>query len=226
MTRVSFWRGRYNDIPVATAVTIVPDASIYPIFNVEVSAADLNSINVEQQKEENKANLEKLGGAAALMKKLGSNANTGLTESQAIHQRNVFGTNQFPESPQSTYLELLFDALQDPTLLILLAAASVSLGIGAYQDPEEGWLDGVAIFIAVFLVSNISAGNDYSKQLQFKALENSAAKDERASVLREGTIQRLNPRDIVVGDIIVLQAGDSIPADCIIIDGVTTLKVR
>jgi len=70
----------------------------------------------------------------------------------------------------------------------------------------------------VFLVATISAGNDYSKELQFKALEASSAEDERASVLREGVIERINPRDIVVGDIMVMQAGDSISADCIVVD--------
>ena len=103
-------------------------------------------------------------------------------------------------------------------MLILLAAASVSLGIGIYEDPGHGYIEGLAIFIAVFLVAGISAGNDYSKELQFKALEASSANDERSSVLRQGSIERINPRDIVVGDILVMQAGDSISADCIIVD--------
>lgn len=117
----------------------------------------------------------------------------------------------------SSYLELLLAALSDTTLLILIAAAAVSLVIGFIAHPEDGWIEGTAIFIAVFLVSNISAGNDYTKQIQFKALEASSAKDERTSVLRDGTIERINPKDLVVGDILVLQAGDAIPADSIII---------
>ena len=104
-----------------------------------------------------------------------------------------------------SFFVLLFNALTDTTLLILIAAAAVSLIIGVIQEPSEGWIEGVAIFIAVFLVSNISAFNDYSKQLQFRALEASSQKDERASVLRNGEIQRINPIDIVVGDIIILQ---------------------
>ena len=83
--------------------------------------------------------------------------------------------------------------------------AAVSLVIGFLAHPDNGWIEGTAIFIAVFLVSNISAGNDYTKQLQFKALEQSSAKDERTSVLREGVIERINPKDLVVGDILVLQ---------------------
>jgi magnesium-transporting ATPase (P-type) len=113
------------------------------------------------------------------------------------------------------YLVLAF---QDTTLLILLAAAAVSLGIGLYEHPDTGYIEGLAIFIAVFLVAFISAGNDYSKEIQFKALEASSADDERASALRDGVIERINPRDLVVGDIMVLQAGDKINADAILID--------
>ncbi len=131
--------------------------------------------------------------------------NTGLTESQVLALRQRFGDNSFPESPMDSYLSLLFGALTDTTLLILIAAATVSLIIGVITEPDHGWIEGAAIFIAIFLVSNISAGNDYTKQLQFKALEASSAKDERCSVFREGDIQRINPHELVVGDIVVLQ---------------------
>ena len=148
---------------------------------------------------------------------IGVDPHNGWTQAQVLSQREKFGDNTFPESPMSSYLELLLVSLSDTTLLILIAAAAVSLVIGFLAHPEDGWIEGTAIFIAVFLVSNISAGNDYTKQLQFKALEASSAKDERTSVLRDGTIERLNPKDLVVGDILVLQAGDAIPADSIII---------
>ena len=70
-----------------------------------------------------------------------------------------------------TYLELLLEAFQDTTLLVLLAAACVSLALGIYEHgAASGWIEGGAILIACFLVANIGAGNDYSKQLQFKAL--------------------------------------------------------
>lgn len=165
----------------------------------------LDNLNVEQGRDENKANLEALGGVEALMKIIGVNPSTGLTNSQVIGLREQFGDNSFPESPMDTYLELLIGALSDTTLLILTAAAAVSLVIGIITEPEHGWIEGAAIFIAVFLVSNISAGNDYSKQLQFLALEHSSAQDERTSVYRDNVIERINPKELVVGDIVVLQ---------------------
>jgi len=73
------------------------------------------------------------------------------------------------------------------------------------------------------LVSNISAGNDYSKQLQFRKLEESSQETDRCSVLREGVIERIHPRDVVVGDVLVLQAGEMVPADAVMLDAITIL---
>jgi len=186
---------------------------------MEITQKILDDLNVEQSETENKTNLDQLGGIEELAKNLQINISTGLTNEQVIELRNKFGNNQFPVSPLDSYLSLLIGALSDTTLLILIAAASVSLVLGIITEgAEHGWIEGGAIFIAVFLVSNISAANDYSKQLQFRALEKTSAEDDRCSVFRDSTIIRINPIDIVVGDILVLQAGDQIPADCIIVD--------
>ena len=181
-----------------------------PVASSGVSQDILDSLNVEQSRETNKQALDGLGGTEGLAKMLGVDLHKGLTHAQAVKHREIYGPNVFPESPMPTFFELLIQALSDTTLLILVAAASVSLVIGFIEHPEDGWIEGAAIFIAVFLVANISAGNDYKKGLQFKALEATSLKDERASVCREGSIERINPMDIVVGDVIVLQAGDSI----------------
>jgi magnesium-transporting ATPase (P-type) len=175
-------------------------------------------MNVAQAKEDNRKHLDDLGGVENLARMLGVDIHTGWSHAQVTSMRTRFGTNTFPESPMESYFSLLIQALSDGILLILIAASSVSLIIGLLTHPEDGWIEAVAIFIAIFLVSNISAFNDYSKQLQFRALEASSQNDERTSVLREGAVERINPRDIVVGDVLMLQAGDSIPADCILLD--------
>jgi Ca2+-transporting ATPase len=173
-----------------------------------ISQSILDGLNVEQARDQNRHNLEELGGLEALAELLGVNINSGWTDEQVLHQREIFGDNKFPESKADPFYVLLFEALTDATLLILIAAASVSLAIGIITEPGHGWIEGTAIFIAVFLVSFISAGNDYTKQLQFLALEKSSANDERCSVLRGNTVRRINPVDIVVGDILTLQVDD------------------
>ena len=175
------------------------------MFDSVITPSLLNSLNVAQAVSENKKNLDTIGGKQELCKMLGLDINNGLNKQQVTIMREKFGRNEFPESPMDSYLKLLIGALSDTTLLILMAAATVSVIIGALEDPSLGWIEGVAIFIAIALVANISAGNDYSKQLQFMALEASSAKDERCSALREGVIEVINPRDLVVGDILVLQ---------------------
>jgi len=57
--------------------------------------------------------------------------------------------------------------------------------------------------------------NDYSKQIAFRNLELSAQKDESVSVLREGKIEKINPTEVVIGDLLILQPGDLICADAI-----------
>jgi magnesium-transporting ATPase (P-type) len=114
-----------------------------------------------------------------LIQRIGVNPETGLTPEQVLTLRAELGTNVMPKSPKTSLLVLYYRALTDTTLLILIAAACVSFGIGYWEDPETGWIEGAAIFIAVGLVSSISAGNDYSKELQFRALEVASAQDEK-----------------------------------------------
>ena len=175
------------------------------MFDSVITPSLLNSLNVAQAVSENKENLDAIGGQLELCRMLGLDINNGLNKQQVTIMREKFGRNEFPESPMDSYLKLLIGALSDTTLLILMAAATVSVIIGALEDPGHGWIEGVAIFITIALVANISAGNDYSKQLQFMALEASSAEDDRCSALREGVIEVINPRDLVVGDILVLQ---------------------
>jgi Ca2+-transporting ATPase len=73
------------------------------------------------------------------------------------------------------------------------------------ENPSDGWEEATAIYIAVALCSLIGATNNYSKQLQFKALEESVAADDQSSVLRNGAIERIHSKDVVVGDILILQ---------------------
>lgn len=195
---------------------------------VDITQVTLDELNVEQAKDENRKKLDELGGPMGLCERLGlKDYLKGLSEDEVRALREKFGENKFPESPMASYLELLIGALSDTTLLILIAAAAVSLGLGlrdSHAIEEFEYIEGIAIFVAVILVSNIAAGNDYSKQLQFLALEGTSQKDERATVVRQGERIQINPVEIVVGDIIIMQAGDLIPADCVIVSENTVLS--
>ena len=155
----------------------------------------------------------------ALVKALGSNTETGLESAIVQQNLELYGRNSFPESPMKGFWVLFFESFNDPTLMILIGAAVVSLAIGIVEEgAEKGWIEGGAILIAVLLVASVTAGNDYTKELQFRELEKSSQNDERCTVVRGGDRKRMNPVDLVAGDIIILQAGDSIPADACICD--------
>lgn len=177
-----------------------------------LTEAILDSMNGEQQRAENRQALDDLGGIDKLIELAGVNVETGLTKEQVEAHRAKFGPNVFPEAAQDSYLSLLVDALSSSTELILISAATVSTIVNTLTDPAQGWVDGTAIFVAVFLVANIGAANDYAKQRQFRKLEESSQESDRCSVMRDGVIERIHPRDVVVGDILVLQAGEMVPA--------------
>jgi magnesium-transporting ATPase (P-type) len=95
----------------------------------------IDSMNVPQGRAENKQFLDNLstdgfGGVETLIQMIGVDLAFGLTPLQIIAHRLKFGTNTMPKSPKTSYLMLLFAALSDVTLLILIAAASVSFAIG------------------------------------------------------------------------------------------------
>lgn len=204
----------------------------------------LNSINEPQEKAQNLENLNKLGGIDSFVKTYleetdRSYLQNGLAEGRIEYYRNIFGENLLPETPIESFFKIFCEALTDPVLLILIAAAIVSLIVGLIEEPADGWTEGVAISIAVLLVSLISAGNDYSKQLQFRELEKTTANDELSSVLRNKKIEQINPKFIVIGDILIMQviiliffkiyiintkAGDMISADSIILDSNVMIK--
>ena len=127
-----------------------------------------------------------------------------------------FHTNEMPKRPYDSFLKLLLDAFKDPVLIILLIAAIISLGIGAYEQHstgEQGWVDGVAILIAVAVVSLVSAGNDYKKQLQFLELEDASDADIKVTVIRNGRQVEIRSPEVLVGDIVELEGGSQVPAD-------------
>ena len=80
------------------------------------------------------------------------------------------------------------------------------------REPESGWIEGVAIMIAVVLVLTITAGNDWSKERKFNRIL-LLASDKKCKVLRDGKVDQISSWDLVVGDVVVLAPGDEVPAD-------------
>jgi magnesium-transporting ATPase (P-type) len=174
----------------------------------------LRTINYAQALDRNLQNLtaRKIGGVGGLLDLLHSDKDRGIDTATVQLRRALYGPNSLPSSPRKSFWTLFQETFDDATLQILMVAAIVSLAVGMYDDPTAGYVEGCAILAACLVVSVVTAANDYQKESQFREL--SAANDAvDVVVMREGTHWQIPVEEIVVGDIVCLEAGDLIPCD-------------
>ncbi|KAG0244606.1 ATP2B3 protein [Mortierella sp. GBAus27b] len=180
-----------------------------------------------------------LGGIEEICKALKVDAKVGLRSDEAASpslsgsdqskfeaRSRHFGRNTLPEVKSATFFQLVKNAYDDRTLILLSIAAVVSLGVSIYEDygpnhdpdePRVGWIEGTAIIVAVAVVVFTTAINDYQKELQFRKLN--AKKDDRyVRVLRDGREHEVNVKEIQVGDVMLMEPGDLVAADGIILE--------
>ncbi|KRT78573.1 hydrolase [Oryctes borbonicus] len=184
---------------------------------------------MEHRGREGVVKIQEFGGVQEICKKLYTSPNEGLSGSQVDteHRRETFGSNCIPPKPPKTFLQLVGEALQDITLIILQVAAIVSLGLSFYTPPEgsgddeedgsHGWIEGLAILISVIVVVLVTAFNDYTKERQFRGLQSRIEGEHKFSVIRQSEVKQIGVSDIVVGDICQIKYGDLLPADGILI---------
>ncbi|EXJ65792.1 Ca2+-transporting ATPase [Cladophialophora psammophila CBS 110553] len=143
-----------------------------------------------------------------------------------VDRKRVFGENVLPEKKPKSIWRLAWIAMHDKVLILLSVAAVVSLAVGLYQTfgptHEEGarveWVEGVAIIVAILIVVVVGALNDWQKERQFAKL-NRKREDRLVKVIRSGRAMKIGIHDILVGDVVVLEPGDVLPVDGILIEG-------
>ena len=160
--------------------------------------------------------LAKNGGDRALANGLDTSVLDGIESSSIKKREQVYGDNQPMKTKHASFMELVCDALEDTTLRILIVAAFVSLIVGMIEDPTDGWLEGVAILVAVVLVVTVTATNDYMKDKQFRKLSAKTA-EVSCTVIRDGKEHEVSIYDLVVGDLMRVKTGMIIPADGLIV---------
>jgi len=135
-------------------------------------------------------------------------------------RRAVFGANEIPPHPPKSFFTLVWEALQDVTLIILLVAAIVSLALSFYKPPDESgmagadegdehssWIEGVAILISVVVVVLVTALNDYTKERQFRGLQAKIETEHKFNVIRDGDQTQVVVNELVVGDVAQVKYG-------------------
>ncbi|VAH21111.1 unnamed protein product [Triticum turgidum subsp. durum] len=172
-------------------------------------------------KEKREDCFRRLGGGAGIAAALASDAERGIRgdADDVRRRRESFGGNTYPKPKPKSFFSHVWDALKDVFLIVLLVCAVVSLGFGIKEHGlKDGWYDGVSIFLAVFLVAAVSAVSNHSQAKRFDKLA-SESDNIAVTVVRAGRRQEVSIFDILVGDVVILKIGDSVPADGVFLEG-------
>ncbi|XP_016288290.1 plasma membrane calcium-transporting ATPase 1-like [Monodelphis domestica] len=185
------------------------------------------------------------GGVSGLCLLLQTNPEFGLPLDpvELSRRREQFGTNEVPKPRGKYFLELVWDSLQDTTLIFLEVAAVLSLAVAFYElkinretkgcdvggvvagsekeaeDELVRWLEGTVLLISVALVVLATALSDWNKEKQFRNLEDRVVQSQKGKVFRNGQILEVPVKDIVVGDVVPVSYGDMLPADGVLLHG-------
>lgn len=142
--------------------------------------------------------------------------------SQFEDRVRVFNWNRLPARKSTGILKLLWIAYNDKIIILLTIAAIVSLSLGIYETVDAGhgvdWIEGVAICVAILIVTIVTAANDWQKERQFVKLSK-RNNDREVKAVRSGKDVMISIFDITVGDVLHLEPGDAVPADGILISG-------
>lgn len=140
---------------------------------------------------------------------------TGLNDEQVAVNRKKYGTNAISSKKQNSFMKLFIETLADPIIKILLIALAIKT-IFLFHDFD--WFETIGIVIAILVASLISAISEYGSESAFERLQEESSKIN-CKVKRNNKIVEVSIDDVVVDDIVLLQSGDKIPADGIIISG-------
>ena len=144
----------------------------------------------------------------------------GLTDKQVEESRKKYGSNVIPDSEPTTFWAEFKETFKDPMIRILLAIAAlmIVMCVAGYAEIYEP----IGTIVAVLIVAFVSAKTGVASDTKYRQLKDSTKKDQ-CKVYRNGLVTVIDVDDVVVGDKILLQSGDKIPADGVLIHG--SLKV-
>lgn len=148
----------------------------------------------------------------------------GLTDSQVQQSRAEHGANVLTPKERRAAWKLFLDKFREPLIIILLVAGVASIGISIYEYHLDGefkvFFEPIGIFAAIFLATGLGFLFERKADKEFNLL-NKVSDDEAVQVWRNGVIAEVPKKDIVVGDIVVLNTGGEIPADGELLEAVS-----
>lgn len=149
----------------------------------------------------------------------------GLTDAQVLESRAANGANVLTEAKKDPWWREFLAKFRDPLIIILLVAGVLSIGIAVYEyvGLHQGgtvFFEPVGIFIAILLATGLGFYFEYRANKEF-AILNQVNDDEPVQVIRNGSATSVPKRDVVVGDILVLNTGEEIPADAELLEAMS-----
>ena len=140
----------------------------------------------------------------------------GLTEQEVKLSREKYGSNEIPDSEPTTFWQEFKETFGDPMIKILLAIAALMIVMFFFGYAEI--YEPAGTIVAVLIVAFVSAKTGGASDTKYRELKDSTKKDQ-CKVYRDGVIAVIDVDDVVVGDKVLMQSGDKVPADGVLISG-------
>ncbi len=140
----------------------------------------------------------------------------GLTDKEAEESRKKYGSNEIPDSEPTTFWDEFKETFEDPMIKVLLAIAALMIVMFFFGYAEI--YEPLGTIVAVLIVAFVSAKTGVASDTKYRELKDSTKKDE-CKVYRNGEITVIEVDDVVTGDKVLLQSGNKIPADGILVSG-------
>lgn len=141
----------------------------------------------------------------------------GLSKQEVEESRKKNGTNALTQLPPDPLWKKILEGFKDPMIMILLVALVIQVVLFFLGQAE--WFESVGILIAIVIANGVASVSENKQENKASALKEEEEAKERAKVIRDEQLMEIHVSEIVVGDIVYLQAGDKIPADGIIAQG-------
>ncbi|MBE5786567.1 MAG: calcium-translocating P-type ATPase, PMCA-type [Clostridiales bacterium] len=141
----------------------------------------------------------------------------GLTKQEVEKSRQQYGANTLTQIPPDPLWKKLLNGFKDKMIIILLVALVIQVAL--FIAGEAHWYEPVGILVAIMIANGVAAVSESKQEGKASALKAEEEAKEMAKVIRDGKLVEIHVSEVVVGDIIFLQAGDKIPADGEMVDG-------
>ncbi|OUN41883.1 cation-translocating P-type ATPase [Enorma massiliensis] len=165
---------------------------------------------------------EYLASAEDVLKEQSTSADAGLSTAEAQTRQAKFGPNKLKEEEKTPLWIRFFQQMADPMVIMLIVAAVISAVTGMIQGESE-WADVIIIMAVVIINSALGVIQEAKSEEALAALQEMSA--AQSKVIRDGKQISLHSSELVPGDIVLLEAGDAVPADCRVLES-ASMKIE